>query len=472
MGPLLFERMQVILGPYWLTYQFSWGNVGMAFLFAGIAGLVTVTMPLVTLLFLNPDQMIREHADASRGTGRAFWRRALLTGQIALLTILGVCAALLVRSSNNVGESKWGYDAEGLFSGKIGIGSIQFATREEMRLGRIASMHRSFLGIRKRSETASSAYALNATGYSIGPYCTYASNPEALIDGGGVGKAFYSDISDQYFDTLGVPFVAGEDFPEGLARADANEVILNESLARRLWPDGDALQRTLYVRYSYMKEGDPPVERVVRGVVRDYQASGPLAESNDAIFTNWRVISSYMTSAHIYVRDKVGLPTVKSLSDAIHREEPRAALYFPSTVKKQISLVLNSMRMTSGLSVVFAFAAVILCAIGVYSLTVTHVLQSSREFGIRMALGAEPGQLWRGFARGHLLTTLIGVALGLIGASQVVRVLVSLLYGVDPYNTATYLFVALVILAVAILACLPSLLRLKRINPAECLRSL
>lgn len=472
-GPLLFERIQMVSAPYWLTYQFNWGDVGIAFLFAGIAALVTVTMPIVYLMLLNPDQIIREHAYSSRGTGRAIWRRLLLTGQIALLTVLGVCTALLVRSSNNVGESKWGYDAEGLFNGKISVGSIPFTDEEEV-YGRIASVHQSFLGIRKRSETASAAYALNANGYGFGPYCTYASNPEALVNDSGAGKAFYSDISDQYFDALGVSFAAGEDFPEGLARADSNEVIINESLARRLWPDGDALQRTLYVRYPYMEEGEPPMQRVVRAVVRDYQACGPRAESNDAIFTNWRVDSGrYMNSAHIYVRDKGGLlPTTKSLSDAIHREEPRAALYFPSTVKRQITLMLNSLRMTSDLSVVFAVAAVILCAIGVYSLTVTHVLQSSREFGIRMALGAEPEKLWWIFTRGHLLNTLVGVSIGVVGATQVMRVLESLLYGVDPYGSSTYIVAAGVIISVAVLACLPSLTRLRKINPSDCLRSL
>ncbi|MCC6414776.1 MAG: FtsX-like permease family protein, partial [Opitutaceae bacterium] len=104
--------------------------------------------------------------------------------------------------------------------------------------------------------------------------------------------------------------------------------------------------------------------------------------------------------------------------------------------------------------------------------TVTQVLQSSREFGIRMALGAEPRALWQTFAKGHLLTALIGVIIGIIGATQLVRVLEALLYGVNARDPFTYAGVALAILAVAALACLPSLRRLNRINPADCLRSL
>ena len=89
-----------------------------------------------------------------------------------------------------------------------------------------------------------------------------------------------------------------------------------------------------------------------------------------------------------------------------------------------------------------------------------------------VALGAESGRLWRDFTRGHFATALIGVAIGLIGASQAVRVLGAMLYGVDPRSTATYASVAFTILFVAALACIPSLFRLKRINPADCLRSL
>ena len=89
-----------------------------------------------------------------------------------------------------------------------------------------------------------------------------------------------------------------------------------------------------------------------------------------------------------------------------------------------------------------------------------------------MALGAEPTTLWWCFSRTHLLNTLIGVGLGIIGATQLIRVLESLLFGVDAYGVSTYIVVAILILAVAAHACLPSLARLKKISPADCLRSL
>jgi ABC-type antimicrobial peptide transport system permease subunit len=99
-------------------------------------------------------------------------------------------------------------------------------------------------------------------------------------------------------------------------------------------------------------------------------------------------------------------------------------------------------------------------------------MQRNREFGIRLALGIEADQLWLRFVRGHLITAGIGVLLGLVIALGVMRALKSLLFGVQERDAATYTAVAVTILVVSALASIPSLFRLRRINPADCLRSL
>jgi predicted permease len=472
-GPLLYRGIRIVNGPYWLRYDFAWHDVGMAFALAGVSAAVTLIAPIVYLLWVDPDRVIREHAYASRGTGRALWRRSLLTGQIALLTVLGVSSGLLVRSSYHVGEAHWGYDASRVFIGKISALAIDYG-KGSWSQGRLAT-HLSVLEqVRQRPETVAAAVAEDAPGYSRPPNCAYALDPAAFGNKAELGEACSTRVGGDFFATLDVPFVTGEMFPEKLPDEAPDYVVINESLARKLWPGQDPLQRTLYVRSRdpWMKQDESPRKVIVHGVVRDFQASGPTAKTNDLIFAPYRAKGGTGSSIFLFVRDRAGLPAFRSLNDAVHRAEPRESLYFPSTIAAQIDTMLSSVRLTAHLTTLFAAAAVLLCAIGVYSLTVAQVLQSSREFGIRMALGAEPRQLWTGFTRVHLLTALVGVGLGLVGASQVVRVLSSLLYGVDPRSVATYAGVALAILAVAALACVPSLFRLKRINPAECLRSL
>lgn len=470
-GPYLFERAKVINGPYWMTYHFSWGDVRTGLLLAGAVALATVITPIIYLCLVDPEKVIREHGTASRGSGRSWWRRALLTGQIALLTTLGVCSAMMVRSNRNVGEAHWGFDAARVFEARLSTLSLSYP-KGEWDQGRYATLRKCLDEIRRRPETAEAAFVDNPSGYSNGPYCAYAADPGALTGEHQQGEAFEANVTDRYFEVLGVPFVAGEDFAPDMPDDGPEEAIITESLAQKLWPGQDPLRRALYVRYRWTKPAEPPAQRVVRGVVRDFQANGPRGRTNDSIFTAYRKSEGSGATVVAYVRDRGGLATFRSINAAVHRGEPRVAVYFPSTIKRQIDLMLNSVRMTADLTTVFALAAVLLCAIGVYSLTVTQVLQSSQEFGIRMALGAEPGRLWADFTRGHLLTVLLGVALGVVGASQAVRVLGTLLHGVDPRSAATYAGVALAIFAVAALACIPSLFRLRRINPADCLRTL
>jgi len=326
--------------------------------------------------------------------------------------------------------------------------------------------------VQARPETAFAALADNPPGYSNGPYCHYALDPGQFSAGQGQGEAFYSRVTEDYFDLMTVPFVAGNRFPKLIQDDSPNYAIINESLAKTLWPGEDPLQRAFYVRYSWMSVEEPPRQLRVHGVVGDFQANGPTAKTNNAIFTPFNPRSGNVAMAFLFARDHQGVPTFKSLNDAVHRADPRVALFFPSTIKGQIDLMLSSVRMTTDLTAIFAMAALLLGAIGIYSITVTQVIQSSRDFGVRMALGAEPGRLWRDFTRGHFITVLIGVLLGLIGAGFAVRTISALLHGVSPYHVGTYGSVALGILLVAVLACVPSLFRLKRINPADCLRSL
>lgn len=470
-GPLLYERVKIINAPYWLAYHFHAHYVWIALGLAVLCAAVTVVAPLAYLWWVDPDRVIREHAYASRGTGRSFWRRVLLCAQIAVLTVLAVTAGLLVRSSYHVGEAQWGYPAGRIFLAKISNQSVEM--KDWYNPERLKLHLRALDEIRARPETVAAALVGNPPGYSNGPYGTYGLDPGDFRDGHGLGEAYESEVTADYFKTLDVPFVHGETFPENppVEAADAMAVI-NASLAERLWPGEDPIGRRLYARFTWMKPEQPPLSFVIRGVVRDFQANGPTARTNDAIFFPFTMKWGAGASVHFVVRDRTGVPPTRAIMDALHRTDSRITLYYPSTVKEQMYLMLSSLHMTTDLTTVFAVAALLLGAIGVYSLTVTQVMQSARDFGIRLALGGEPWRLWRRFARGHFVTALIGVIIGLAGATQVARVVGSLLFGVSSYGAETYATVAAAILAVAVLACVPSLFRLRRINPADCLRSL
>jgi hypothetical protein len=268
-----------------------------------------------------------------------------------------------------------------------------------------------------------------------------------------------------------VPLTAGKPFPIAQSDNPINYAIINESLARKLWPNQSAIGNTFYVKDPRMKETDPPRKLVVHGVSKDFHANGPIAKTNDAVFTQFYRGEGGMGMTFLLVRDHSGVPSFKSINDAVHRANPRMALYFPSTIKSQIELTLSPIRMTTDLTTVFSLSALILGIVGIYGLTVSELLQSRRELGIRLALGSPTGRLWLKFAGSHIATVLAGSLAGLVGASLVAQTIASLLHGVHPHHASAYLSITLLTLVISTLACLPSYFQLRKIDPIDCLRS-
>lgn len=473
MGPVLYGLLTMINGPYWLRYDFAWHDVGMACALAGVSAFIALLAPIVYTWRMDSEQLIRDHSSVIRSSGRSFWRRMLLVAQLAMLTVLGVCAGLLLLTSNHIGKSQWGYDADKVFIGSVSTQSIRFPRNDPERSISRLETHRKILAeMQALPETAAAAAVHGPPGYSLAPNSRYSLEPSFAYDQA-LGEAYNVRATEDYFEVLDVPFVAGSKLLPEETDGAPNYCVINASLAHKLWPTEDPLNQTVYLRWKWMKAEGESMPFIVHGVVRDFQASGPTAKTNDSITVLMSPRTDVRGTAHYLVRNKEGsLPQTAALSKAAHRVDQRISLYFPSIVSEQISIMLSSVNVTVFMTGLYAFASVILCAIGVYSLTVTQVLQSSREFGIRMALGAEPIKLWWKFSRTHLFNTLVGIGLGIIGAVQLMRVLESLLFGVDPYAPPTYIIVSVLILAVAAIACLPSLARLKKISLADCLRSL
>ena len=465
-APLVHQSFVLMLTPYWLHFTFAWHHVAMAIGLAILSAGVAVTVPTVYLVLASPERIIREAAGTSRGTGRGPWRRLLLMGQLALLTVLGIAAGLLMQSNHQLREEKWGYDASKIYLGKLDMPEADFPD-QQVRLG---TFRKVLAEVSRLPGVAAAAVSATPSGYSTPPGTRYSRTLELITNGHEDGRAFVSEATEGIFNAFGVPFVAGSTFPPALKASDPREIIINAGMAARLWPHEDPIGKALYVRFPWFDPKAPTRRFTVRGVVRDFQVSGPQSTNNDLIaipFIDWTPGTLFLV-----VRGANALPKAKELNDAVWRIDPRIVPYFPDSIKHQIDMVLGFVRLTATLTTIFALAAVLLCGIGVYSITVAQIMQRNREFGIRLALGIESNRLWRRFVGGHLLTAATGVALGVVIAFSVMEALRSLLFGVNDHDPMTFVIVALVILGVSALASVPSLFRLRRINPSDCLRSL
>ncbi|MDB6093075.1 MAG: macB 21 [Verrucomicrobia bacterium] len=465
-APFVHQSFVLMLAPYWLHFDFGWHHVAMAAGLAVLSAGVAILVPASYLFMANPEKVIRDGAGTSRGTGRGLWRRSLLIGQLALLTILGIAAGLLMQSNRQLGEERWGYDASKVFLGKLNMPKTDFPTQPE----RLVVFRKVVAAVSRLSGMRGVAIIDSPPGYPVPARTRYAIDPATLLAGREDGLAVTSEASEGVFDALGVPFVAGSTFPAEIKQNDPAWIVVNASLAARLWPGRDAIGQALYTRWPWMEPKEPAIRAVVRGVVRDFQAANPQMANNDLImlpFRGWTPATLFLMAG-----GQAALPSTKEITDAVWSVDPRVVPYFPDSIKHQIDMQLGFVRLTTNLTAIYALAAVLLCGVGVYSITVAQILQRNREFGIRLALGIEPFRLWVRFARGHLLTAAVGVGVGAVAATGAMRALQSMLYGVQPRDPITFGCVAAGILVVSFLACVPSLFRLQRIKPADCLRSL
>ena len=466
-APAVHGAFALMVAPYWLTFSFAWHHVVVVAGLAAASVGVAIIVPAVYLLVASPDQIIRDGAGTTRGTGRTLWRRTLLMGQIALLTVLGIAAGLLMQSNRTLGEDHWGYDASRTFLGKLDVPKVDFPTQP----ARLALFRKVAAEVARIPGMRNAGLTDQPPGYSGQAASTrYARDLKTFDEGREDGRALAGCITEGFLDALNIPLVAGEPLPPTWKEGDPLYIILNQSLAARLWPQANPLGQALYVRFRWTEPKEPSVKVIVRGVARDFQAAGPQTTNNDFIylqFASWTPNALFLVAG-----GRNALPSTKEINDAVWRVDPRVVPYFPDSIKHQIDMQLGFVRLTTRLTTIFAFAAVMLCAVGVYSITVSQVLQRNREFGIRLALGIEPVRLWLRFIRGHLGLAAAGVLIGLVAAYAAMHTLKTLLYGVAERDPVTFASVAVLILFVSALANIPSFFRLRRINPAECLRSL
>jgi hypothetical protein len=241
-------------------------------------------------------------------------------------------------------------------------------------------------------------------------------------------------------------------------------VILSESAARAFWPNGDPIG----ARIRLGPNPNDPWNTVV-GVVGDVRI-GAAGDARPTAYVSAR--QDHWGGMAIVVRTSVD---PMSLLPAVRREvraiDPTIPVAEAHSMKQVQSLVLSDRRLPMQLMSVFAFAALVLAAVGVYGVMAYSVAARTREIGVRVALGARPSDVFGMVVRQGMRSAAIGLTAGLLGAAALGRVLTTLLYGVRPTDGVTFAAVAVVLLLVVLAACVVPARRAVRVDPLEALRS-
>jgi predicted permease len=269
-------------------------------------------------------------------------------------------------------------------------------------------------------------------------------------------------VSDDYFKMLDIPVVEGRAFGPDDRDGAPGVCIINKQLADRLFPGESALGRVL------LRGRDADVRNTIVGVVGDVKSNGLNVAAPDAVYYALRQFGrSGMAVAAKTTGNAADLQVILRTSvAAVDKDQP---ISFFQTMDVALSQSLGVQRIVAALTGVFALIALVLAAVGLYAVVSYAVTQRTGEIGIRMALGARPGQVLRLIMKSGLTLVAIGVAIGLASAAGTAQLIASQLSNVRPLDPLVYVSVALFFATIAAMACLVPAARASRINPVSAL---
>jgi putative ABC transport system permease protein len=421
-------------------------------------------------------------SNASRGatSGPARMRHALVVAEVALTVILLVGAGLLLRSFQTLQRVNPGFAHERVLSFRFDLPEQKYSTEEQRSLFYQALVEKLRILPGVQSAGVTSRIPLDPTDDFVSPFLI---EGEAAPTTSELPNVELAVVSPDYFQTLGIPVIRGRSFTDQddrrhlqgkiPASLDSGErwmlgltkIIVDEEFARRYWPNEDPIGRK--VRLPWRPSG--PVLEVV-GVVGRVKL--------DRLSEPGKLVQGYLSFLEAPRRGmaivaSTTLPpdtliaTVRQQLLALDPEQPAydlrtfAQIRDTSAAPHRINLLLLG---------VFAGLALVLAMIGLYGVLAYSVAQRQRELGVRVALGAQRGDVLKLILGHGMLLMLLGLFLGVAGSLALTRLLSSLLYEIKPTDPATFTMVCLLMAVVALFACLIPALRATRVDPIQALR--
>jgi predicted permease len=440
-----------------------------AFTFA-LSALTGVLFSLAPALQASKPDLVSSLKD---GAAAASFRRsrlqsALVVTQVALSLVLLIGAGLVVRTMREALAIDRGFENKDLLLASFDL-SIQgytepqgksFYSRLTERLGSIPGVISVSLAKTVPPNDWSDRMSVFFPGQEP--------SAEALRSRDDLGvKVDANRIAPRYFQTLGIPLAQGREFSDSDRDGAPLVAIINEKLARRLWPGENPLGKRLSAPF-YSGPPRPPLEIV--GVANDTKHRSLLL---DAPFLLYLPESqAYDGRATIVARSSVDpqrlIPAIRQEVAALDKNLP---LFAVKTMTEQIADTLWLQRLVADLTGLFGSLALALAALGLYGVMAHFVATRTREIGVRMALGARRGVILREVIWRGLGLTLVGVGLGLTGAMALTRLIKGLLYGVSATDPLTFSGLSLLVLAAALLACFFPAWSATKVDPTVALRS-
>jgi putative ABC transport system permease protein len=432
------------------------------------AGVLAGVLPALRLTRGDVSQSLKQglgRTDSDSGGHRT--RSILVVSEVALSLMLLVGAGLMIRSFQRLHGVNPGFDSHNVLTMTAMVARAKFPepVQEVNFFEQVLRRVRALPGVESAGvvddiplDNGGSHQPIAIEGHPVVPMSEQPEVDVRLISAG-------------YMSSLHIPVLRGRDLSDTDIAGRQAVVLISESMARQFWPGEDALGKHLTLTFF------PDAVREVAGIVGDVKLDGldqtrpsaalyfPLDQVSVPANGGWTSIP--MT---LVVRSASAAGMVLAVSNAVHEVDREVPLRDILTMDDLVANSLSQQRFNMLLLGAFAGLALLLAAVGIYSVLSYSVRRSVREIGIRLALGARPGDVLRKVVVEGMKPTLLGLAVGGAGALALGRVVSSLIFDVKPTDPITFLAVTVLLAVIALLACIIPAYRATKVDPMVALR--
>jgi predicted permease len=462
---LLSKTLYAILPSFGMTLAFNlgtdWRVLGVVAALVMAVAFLCGLMPIRQALHSSQRDALYEGGHAVLGSNSRRWVKiALLGTQLGLCFMVLVGSALLVRTLLNVLHRARGFDRDNVMTAQLSLSRAGY-TKDRGLAFQMALLDQLRNAPVVRSATLTSHLPMgdwgsgNTRNLSIPGYTPAKDESMSIV----------TDLEGpEFFRTMGIAMMQGREFTQQDREGAPLVAVVNEDMAQRYWPKGNALGSTVVL-------GKDNLACQIVGIVKNYAYHNPQdVDPNPVLYLP--VLQHYQTDVFVAVRSRTtGEAVLPALRDSAAKLDAALPLQNVQTLKQVGDVLYQFSRIPVELLGVFALASLLVASLGLYAVMAYAVTERSREFALRMAVGATRAQIVRLVVNGGLETAAAGLLIGGIGSFFAVRLLRSVLFGVAPFDAVSFAAAAAVLVITVLAAGIVPARRAATIQPMRVLKS-
>jgi predicted permease len=442
--------------------------LGFTFALSLVTGILSGLLPAWSMTRADVNDALKQwlgRTDAASGTGKM--RSALVVIEVALSLVLLIGAGLMLRSLWNLQNINPGFDEHNVLTMSVVVNKRQFTEprQEAQFFDAVLDRVRSLPGV----VAAGAVDNIPLTGGSNQPVAIEGHAAAALSEQPEVSVRM---VTPGYMQTMRIPLLAGREISASDTPDSAAVVVISESMAKQFWPNSSPIGHHLKLSFY------PDKDREIVGVVGDVKQLGldstagiatlywPVAQMSAPEMVPWR--SQPLSMVVRTTTSPLSLAT--AVTDAVHQVNKDVPVNNVLTLEDFVGDTLTQHSFNMQLLAIFGSLALVLCAIGIYSVLAYSVRRGMREIGLRLAFGATLRDIARHVIAEGMKPTLIGIGIGLAAAFALGRIVTSMIYGVSSRDLVTFVAVTMLLIVVSLGASVIPALRATRVDPLAVLR--